>query len=135
MTLARREKLLVTLAGCVLLLLAASICLAQEVDYDIIIRGGRIVDGTGNPWYPADVAIKDGRIAAVGRLEGKNAGSVLDAAGLYVTPGFIDTHTHSDRGLSREDLVHLARNSIEAAFLPDADKAVLIRELDAIAAE
>jgi N-acyl-D-aspartate/D-glutamate deacylase len=88
----------------VLLLMFASVSISQEIDYDIIVRGGRIVDGTGNPWYSADVAIQDGRIAAVGRLEGKRARTVLDAAGLYVAPGFIDTHTHSDRGLSREDL-------------------------------
>src|SRR5688572_19665889 len=57
--------------------------------YDVIIRGGRIVDGTGAPWYIGDVGISDGRIVKIGRLTG-DAARVIDAAGLYVTPGFID---------------------------------------------
>ena len=59
-------------------------------DYDLLIRGGRIVDGSGAPWFAADVAVKDGRVAAVGRLEGARAKRVIDASGLFVAPGFID---------------------------------------------
>jgi N-acyl-D-amino-acid deacylase len=88
----------------VVALLVASVSLAQDFDFDIIIHGGRVLDGTGNPWYPADLGIQDGRIEAVGRLEEMSARVVLDAEGLYVAPGFIDTHTHSDRGLSNEQL-------------------------------
>ena len=62
---------------------------------DVIIRGGTIVDGTGAPAYPADVAVADGRIAEIGRVEAA-AGTVLDATGLVVSPGFVDLHTHSD---------------------------------------
>jgi N-acyl-D-amino-acid deacylase len=62
--------------------------------FDLILRNGRVVDGTGNPWYRGDVAVKDGRIAAVGRLE-PDAVKVIDAEGLVISPGFIDTHSHS----------------------------------------
>lgn len=64
--------------------------------FDLLIEGGAVVDGTGNPWYWADVAIADGRIAAVGRLAGAEAGERINATGLTVTPGFIDMHGHSD---------------------------------------
>ncbi len=68
--------------------------------YDVVIRNGRVLDGTGNPWFPADVAVKDGRIAAVGRLADAAAAIVVDAAGKYVAPGFIDIHSHADDGSS-----------------------------------
>ncbi len=84
--------------------LMASVPFAQEADYDLLIQGGRVLDGTGNPWYPADIAIRDGRIAAMGRLEGVRAAVVLDASGLYVAAGFIDTHTHAGDGLLRPEL-------------------------------
>lgn len=66
--------------------------------YDIIIEGGRIVDGTGNPWYPGDVAVRDGRIAAVtppGMLLEARAVRRIDAHGLVVSPGFMDIQSHS----------------------------------------
>ena len=72
---------------------------AQAPAYDLIIRGGHIVDGTGNPWFAGDVAIRGDRIAAVGRLTGATAKREIDARGLVVAPGFIDTHTHSDMPL------------------------------------
>lgn len=55
--------------------------------YDVLIRGGRVLDGTGTPWFKADVAILGEHIAAVGALEGASARRVIDAAGLYVAPG------------------------------------------------
>ena len=69
--------------------------LACAQDYDLLIRGGRIVDGTGNPAYVGDLAIRQGRIAAMGRVTGR-AARTIDAAGLTVAPGFIDIHNHSD---------------------------------------
>lgn len=63
---------------------------------DIIIKGGKIIDGSGNPWYFGDVGIADGRIAAVGTFGAAAAARTIDATGLCVTPGFIDAHSHSD---------------------------------------
>lgn len=63
---------------------------------DVLIAGGWIVDGTGNPAYPADIAIEDDRIVEVGRLPGATAARTIDATGRIVTPGFIDAHSHSD---------------------------------------
>ena len=68
----------------------------QVPAYDIVIRGGHVLDGTGNPWIAADVAISQGRIAAVGPLPTAAAARVIDARDLMVVPGFIDLHTHSD---------------------------------------
>ena len=68
-------------------------------DYDLIIRGGKVVDGSGNPWYHADIAIKNDRIAEIGQLSNHEANRVIDAHGLVVAPGFIDPHTHALRGI------------------------------------
>ena len=63
---------------------------AQSSSFDLVIRNGRIIDGTGSPWYSSDVGIRDGRIAAIGRLEGAKAKRTVDAGGRVVAPGFID---------------------------------------------
>jgi N-acyl-D-aspartate/D-glutamate deacylase len=78
--------------ACVLL----GACCAFAQDFDLLIRGGRIVDGTGNPAWIGDVSIRGGKIAALGRLEGRTAKQAIDARGLTVAPGFIDIHNHSD---------------------------------------
>jgi len=57
---------------------------------ELVLKGGRIVDGTGAPWYVADVAISNGRIAKIGRIEGKDAERSIDVAGLVLAPGFVD---------------------------------------------
>jgi N-acyl-D-amino-acid deacylase len=77
---------------------------ASTLPYDVVITGGRVVDGTGNPWFLADVGIRDGRIAEVGTLDKSGARRIIDATGLVVTPGFIDLHTHSDGQLLRDGL-------------------------------
>ncbi len=64
--------------------------------YDIILKGGAIVDGTLTPQYVSDLAIKDGTVAKIGGLRGATADRVLNAQGLIVTPGFVDLHTHYD---------------------------------------
>src|SRR5262245_12527569 len=58
--------------------------------YDVLIHNGRVMDGTGSPWYAADVAISGGKIAAIGRLSGARAKQTIEAQGQLVTPGFID---------------------------------------------
>ncbi|MCC6591016.1 MAG: D-aminoacylase [Bryobacterales bacterium] len=69
---------------------------ASAQDYDLLIRNGRIVDGTGNPSYIGDVAITGNRIVAIGKLASKTARRTIEAQALTVTPGFIDIHNHSD---------------------------------------
>ena len=65
------------------------------MEYDILIKNGIVVDGTGDKPIQADVAIKGDRIAAIGEIAG-SATTVIDAKGAYVTPGFVDIHTHLD---------------------------------------
>ncbi|MDH3505699.1 MAG: D-aminoacylase [Gammaproteobacteria bacterium] len=67
--------------------------------FDVIIHGGRIVDGTGNPWFAGDVAIRGDRIVRVGTFQERSARRVIDATGLVVAPGFIDLHGHSTNAL------------------------------------
>jgi N-acyl-D-amino-acid deacylase len=75
-----------------------------EAPYDLWIRGGLVIDGTGAPARPADLLIRDGVIAHVGEVEGVAAREVVDAAGLYVAPGFLDGHSHAAQGLSDPEL-------------------------------
>ena len=81
----KRTWVVVTLV--VLLCVAAW---AQAPSYDVIIRNGRIIDGTGSPWYAADLGIRDGRIAAIGNLSAPSTRRTIDAHGMVVAPGFID---------------------------------------------
>ena len=62
---------------------------AQDDVYDLIVRNGRIIDGTGSPWYRADIGVRNGRIVAIGSLAAA-ARQTVDAAGMVVAPGFID---------------------------------------------
>src|SRR5690348_14478239 len=87
---------LLTVSSIVLLAVAAHRLPAQEPKYDLLIRNGRIVDGTGNPWFYGDVAVLRGRILAVGKVPQAAAKRTIDAKGLVVGPGFIDMHSHSD---------------------------------------
>jgi len=66
---------------------------------DIVISSGRVLDGTGNPWFKADIGISRGRIVAIGDLQSEKAETRIDAKNLVVAPGFIDMHSHSDDAL------------------------------------
>ena len=66
-------------------------------EFDVVIHGGRMIDGTGNPWVYADIAIKDGKIAAIGKIKPTSAMRAINAKGYVVSPGYIDMHTHSDQ--------------------------------------
>jgi len=67
--------------------------------FDLIVKNGRVVDGSGNPWFGADIGVKNGRISEIGDLHPRESREVLDAKGLTVSPGFIDMHSHSDLSL------------------------------------
>jgi N-acyl-D-amino-acid deacylase len=84
------------LLGLLFFVFAPATLLCQQKAYDLIIRNGHIVDGTGSPWYAGDVGIRDGRIAAIGSLTNATASTSVDAAGMVVAPGFIDMLGQSD---------------------------------------
>jgi N-acyl-D-amino-acid deacylase len=94
----RKNGLRVTAIGLASgLLLGLAVCqAAQEPQYDLLIVHGQILDGSGSPAIGASVAVKDGKIAEIGRLDQATAKRVIDATGLVVAPGFIDLHSHSD---------------------------------------
>src|SRR4051794_24527418 len=93
----RRHSFLPCLALLVLFpLLSLSGGQQKDPDYDLLIRHGKVVDGSGNPWYHADVAVRGDKIVALGRALPGTARRQIDATGLVVAPGFIDIHSHSD---------------------------------------
>lgn len=77
------------------LVLASTLLSLRAENYELILRNGRVADGSGNPARFADVAIKDGRIAAIGKIK-EHADKELDARGMIIAPGFIDVHTHAE---------------------------------------
>jgi N-acyl-D-amino-acid deacylase len=99
---------IVTLALLALTPLALQALQAPQApnSFDILIRNGRILDGTGNPWYRADIGITGDRIRAMGSLGSATGRTVIDAGDRYVTPGFIDVHSHAGPGLATEELKH-----------------------------
>lgn len=88
---------------CLLVCLCFSINCVQAPQYDLVITGGTLFDGSGSPGYKADIAIQGGVIAAVGQIATSQGKRAINAQNLYVAPGFIDMHTHGDRGIVREE--------------------------------
>ena len=86
----------------VLAVLSPAALAAQR--FDVLFRGGRVLDGTGGPAFVADVGVIGAEIVAVGKLDGATAGRVIDATGLHVVPGFIDMHSHADRSFVSDNM-------------------------------
>ena len=80
--------------------------------YDLVITNARVIDGTGNPWWRADVAVKDGRIARIGRFDTSGAAQVIDAKGQILAPGFIDVHAHTENIYSLPDAANFTRMGV-----------------------
>ena len=111
--------------------LAVSVPLSsQPAAYDLLIRNGRVLDGTGNPWQAVDLAVSGDRIVAMGRLDGATAARTIDATGLTVTPGFIDVHSHAAAGLAgalRDGRQLLAQGLTTVVLNPDGGGPVDVR--------
>ena len=106
-----------------LTLFAASFVQAQTTPYDAVIRGGTILDGSGNPRYEADIAIKNGFIVAIGRVAG-TATHEIDAKGLFVAPGFINIHSHASPSALSTAVNMLAQGVTTEIFNADGGGAV-----------
>jgi N-acyl-D-aspartate/D-glutamate deacylase len=103
---------------------AAGAARAVEPAYDLVLRNGRIVDGTGNPWYLGDVAIRKQQIVAVGRVPAGSSMRELDVKGLVIAPGFIDIHSHSDTLLLEDGAAHSkVRQGVTTEVLGESDSA------------
>lgn len=111
-------------------------------DYDLVIRGGTIADGTGGPLIEGDLAIKDGRIAAIGTVTG-SASEEIDARGRIVAPGFVDVHTHYDgQAVWSEELNPSSSHGVTTAVLGNcgvgfapcraADRDMLVKVMEGV---
>jgi N-acyl-D-amino-acid deacylase len=106
----------------ILLALGASPFTQSPPPYDIVIRNGRVLDGSGNPWISTDIGIRGGRIVEMGRLGNAAASRVIDAQGRTVSPGFIDVHSHASQGLEgslKEGRQLIAQGITTVALNPD----------------
>lgn len=97
--------------------LVFSAAFAAAESYDLIVRNGRVIDGAGNPAFFADVAVKDGKVAAIGRRLAGAAGREYDAGGLIVAPGFIDVHTHAENIRRLRDAENFLRQGVTTLVL------------------
>ena len=78
----------------------------NAVTYDTIIKNGRIVDGTGNPWFKADIGIIKDKVTKIGFIPAEMGITVIEANGRFVAPGFIDIHSHGERSILEDRSVH-----------------------------
>jgi N-acyl-D-amino-acid deacylase len=81
--------------------------------YSVLIKNGKVVDGTGNPWFYADIAIKDDRIVRIGQITDGESETTIDAQGYMVCPGFIDQHSHTDLILANKDRLKYVEGRIQ----------------------
>lgn len=96
-----------------LLLFSSSLVFAQQnAQFDLLITNARVVDGAGNPWFRADVAVKDGRIARIGRIDPSLARQTIDAKNQILAPGFIDVHTHVENVFSLPEAENFVRMGV-----------------------
>jgi N-acyl-D-amino-acid deacylase len=106
------------------LVLAALTLAAGSPDLDLVLRGGRIVDGTGNPAFVGDLGLKDGYVVAAGQLSDRPAARTIDVTGLIVAPGFIDIHNHGDESLLVDgDAPSLIRQGVTSVILGEGGSA------------
>jgi len=113
-----------------LLSAASGTVTTQTAPYDVLIRNGRVLDGSGNPWLAADIGIRAGRIVDLGRLGNAAATRVIDAGGLTVSPGFIDVHSHASQGLEgglKDARQLIAQGITTVAINPDGGGTVDLR--------
>jgi N-acyl-D-amino-acid deacylase len=109
---------------------AAPASQVAEAPFEVLIRNGHVVDGTGSPPVQSDIGLRGGRIAAIGRLGNRAATRVIEAEGLTVTPGFIDVHSHASDGLAgtlKEARQLLAQGITAVALNPDGGGPVDIK--------
>ncbi|MEX0747783.1 MAG: hypothetical protein WD275_07265, partial [Rhodothermales bacterium] len=108
---------------------ALALTAALKQDFDLLVRGGTLVDGSGGNPFRADVGIREGRIAAIGNLKSSTAVRIIDVDGLTVAPGFIDIHNHSDETLIAEPLCEsMVRQGVTTMVLGEGFSAGPTRE-------
>jgi N-acyl-D-aspartate/D-glutamate deacylase len=122
-----RTRLLIIL---LLVALGAPASTQVPARYDVLIKNGRVLDGSGNPWLAADIGIRGGRVVDMGRLGNAAAARVIDANGLIVSPGFIDVHSHASEGLAgglKEARQLIAQGITTVGLNPDGGGTVDLR--------
>src|SRR5687768_5260673 len=136
----RRARLGVGGAVGILFVAVAVYVTAQAPAFDVVIQGGRVVDGTGSPWFVADVGIKGDTIVAVSTHLTPSGARTIPASGLVVAPGFLDVHSHSEAPMGGIVGVPLAENNVRQGVTtvfanPDGSGDVPIKPfLDKVAA-
>jgi len=104
-----RRGIVLSLTGLAIFFFLFS-CTSPKKSYDLVIKNGLIVDGTGNPWFRAEIGIKNKKISKIGDIDENQAKELINAQGLIVCPGFIDIHTHCDQDIvnvpSADNYIH-----------------------------
>jgi N-acyl-D-amino-acid deacylase len=111
-------------------IVSAAQLVSQPARYDVLIRNGRVLDGSGNPWRAVDIGIRAGRIVDIGRLQTATGARTIDANGRTVSPGFIDVHSHASEGLAgplKEAQQLIAQGITTVALNPDGGGPVDLR--------